>query len=129
MKTYKWIDQGNGVVAVIDEDGVCRSSGLASVLVPDGVTPAPADPIDFRPAMLAAVRAAREVALNRLAGIALFDSTKQQACADARAALLRITDPIKTATDEESAKAAVVAQYAAIVTAAGADLVLAFAEF
>lgn len=42
MTTYKYIT--DTVVAVFDDDGVCRSSGLAEALVPEGVTPEPADP-------------------------------------------------------------------------------------
>ena len=36
MKTYQYTSQDNNVVNVIDEDGVCRMSGLASALVPEG---------------------------------------------------------------------------------------------
>lgn len=36
MKTYQYASQDNNVVNVIDEDGVCRMSGLASALVPEG---------------------------------------------------------------------------------------------
>lgn len=44
MTTYKWVNQAKGVVAVIDDDGVCRASGLASVLVPEGASVIPAAP-------------------------------------------------------------------------------------
>lgn len=41
MTTYKYIT--NEIVAVIDDDGVSRTSGLASVLVPDGAEIIPLD--------------------------------------------------------------------------------------
>ncbi len=47
MKTYKRIT--DEVVAVIDEDGISRISGLASVLVPDGAEILPADPVPVEP--------------------------------------------------------------------------------
>ena len=34
MKTFKWIDEAAGVVAVIDEDGISRQNGKADALVP-----------------------------------------------------------------------------------------------
>ena len=43
MKTYKYTDDTNQVVHVIDEDGKSRMSCLASVL--EDVTIEPADPI------------------------------------------------------------------------------------
>lgn len=44
MKTYKWLNQEIGTVAVIDDDGISRTSGLASSLVPEGAEILPADP-------------------------------------------------------------------------------------
>lgn len=41
MKTYKYLDPEQKVVAVVDDDGVVRVTGLASVLVPDGVAAEP----------------------------------------------------------------------------------------
>ncbi len=43
MKTYKYLS--DTVVAVFDEDGISRTSGLASALVPEGATIEPADPV------------------------------------------------------------------------------------
>lgn len=44
MKTYKYTDDTNTVVHVIDADGISRSSMLASAL-PEGVEVLPADPV------------------------------------------------------------------------------------
>ena len=43
MTTYKYLSAD--IVAVIDEDGISRMSGLASALVPEGATIEPADPL------------------------------------------------------------------------------------
>lgn len=43
MKTYKYLSAD--VVAVFDEDGISRVSGLASALVPEGAAIEPADPV------------------------------------------------------------------------------------
>ena len=43
MKTYKYLS--DAIVAVIDEDGLSRTSGLASALVPEGAEILPADPV------------------------------------------------------------------------------------
>lgn len=43
MKTYKYTEATNTVVAVIDEDGISRMSMLASAL-PEGTVVEPADP-------------------------------------------------------------------------------------
>ena len=43
MKTYKYLT--DTVVAVFDEDGISRTSGLSSALVPEGATIEPADPV------------------------------------------------------------------------------------
>lgn len=82
------------------------------------------------------IRVAREVVLNRLAGIgfaaqAADDSATVTKVLAARSGLLNITTAatVVAATDEASLKAALVDEYASIVTAAGAGLVGAFAEF
>lgn len=43
MTTYKYLS--SDVVAVIDDDGISRMSGLASAVVPEGTEILPADPI------------------------------------------------------------------------------------
>jgi hypothetical protein len=43
MTTYKYTSPENSVVAVIDEDGISRMSGLVAI-VPEGATIEPADP-------------------------------------------------------------------------------------
>lgn len=47
MKTFKWIDEAAGVVAVIDEDGISRQNGKVDALVPLAARGAimPADPV------------------------------------------------------------------------------------
>lgn len=52
MKTYRYIS--DTVVEVVDEDGLSRMSGLASALVPEGVTPAPLAVTEPTPAELLA---------------------------------------------------------------------------
>lgn len=44
MKTYKYTDDTNTVVHVIDADGISRSSMLVSAL-PEGIEVLPADPV------------------------------------------------------------------------------------
>lgn len=44
MKTYRYLDADQTLVAVIDEDGVSRASGFASALVPNGATVAAYEP-------------------------------------------------------------------------------------
>jgi hypothetical protein len=48
MKTYMWITED--IVAVMDEDGVCRGSGLAAFVVPAGadILPAVLPPLDVQ---------------------------------------------------------------------------------
>jgi hypothetical protein len=41
MTTYQYINPEHTLVAVIDDDGISRTSGLAESLVPEGVTPEP----------------------------------------------------------------------------------------
>ena len=43
MKTYKYIS--DTIVAVFDEDGISRMSGLVSAVVPEGALIAAADPV------------------------------------------------------------------------------------
>ncbi len=98
--------------------------------------PPPTPFSDIKATVLAQVRAAREVVLNRLAGIGFAaqadgDSGTVAKVLAARTSLLNITTApdVVAATDEASIKAALVAVYAAIVTDAGPGLVGAFAEF
>lgn len=86
--------------------------------------------------ILAKVREAREVVLNRLAGIGLAasaggDSATLHACLAARTSLLNITTDagVKAATDDASLTAALMKAYGAIVAAAPASAHKAFAEF
>ena len=86
-------------------------------------------------ALLSITRAGREIALNRLAGIAFAakeagDAPTVTACLAARAALLDITTlpAVLAATDDASLTAAVGAAYAGIVAAAPANIKTAFAS-
>jgi len=88
-----------------------------------------------REPLLKVVRAGREIALNRLAGIAFAarensDPITVAACLAARQSLLDITKlpAVLAATDDASLKAAMVAGYAAIVMAAPANVRSAFAD-
>lgn len=85
---------------------------------------------------LDAVRSAREVVLNRLAGIgfaamASGDAATVQKALDARAALLAITTApaVAVATDEAGLEAALATTYDSIVQAAGPGLIKAFQDF
>lgn len=146
MAIYKQVAEQNAVihtptgrVIYLDQPQTIHTEAyLAWVAEENAADPAdppiliPAPPFDqVRDECLASVRAAREVVLNRLAGIALFDPSKQEACASARAALLNITtDPaVVMASDEAALKLALVAAYRAIVLAAGPGIANAFAEF
>lgn len=84
--------------------------------------------------LLTIVRAGREIALNRLMGIAFTanednDHDTVTACLVARASLLNITTlpSVLAATDDASLTAAIGAAYAAIVAAAPPSIVNAFA--
>ena len=88
-----------------------------------------------RDPLLRAVRAGREIALNRLAGIAFAakeasDPATVSACLDARSALLNITTlpAVLAATDDASLTVAVGTAYAEIVAAAPANIRAAFAN-
>lgn len=95
---------------------------------------APPPPPWARDTLMRIVKAGREVALNRLAGIAFAaregnDSATVTACLAARQALLDITKlpTVQAATDDASLKAAVIAGYTAIVSSAPPSIVGAFA--
>lgn len=93
-------------------------------------------PIWSKAPALSTVRAARELVLNRIMGIAFAadkasDAATVTACLAARTALLNITAAagVASATDDASLKTALVAAYAAIVAAAPSNVRTAFAEF
>ena len=88
-----------------------------------------------RDSLLRVVRAGREIALNRLAGIAFAakeanDTATVTACLDARTALLNITTlpAVLAATDDASLMVAVGTAYAVIVAASPANIKAAFAN-
>jgi len=88
-----------------------------------------------REPLLKIVRAGREIALNRLAGIAFAakesaDPVTVTACLAARQSLLDITKlpAVLAAQDDASLKAAMVSGYAAIVMAAPDNVRSAFAD-
>jgi len=94
------------------------------------------DIVAIRASTLTLVREAREVVLNRLAGIgfaamAAGDTATVQRVLDARTALLGITTatPVATAPDEATLRAALVMVYVGIKTAAGPALDKAFQDF
>lgn len=94
------------------------------------------DIVAIRASTLILVREAREVVLNRLAGIgfaamAAGDTATVQRVLDARTALLGITTatPVATAPDEATLRAALVMVYLGIKTAAGPALDKAFQDF
>jgi hypothetical protein len=97
--------------------------------------PAPPPPAPWSPnRLLKVVKAGREIALNRLAGIAFAadkggDPVTVTACLAARQSLLDITKlpAVLAATDDASLTAAIGAGYAAIVGACPANIVSAFA--
>ncbi len=76
VTTYKYLNADRVVVAIIDEDGVSRSSGVAEFVVPPGATiidpdpvshpvPASVTPRQFRMALTrAGLRAAVEAAIS-----------------------------------------------------------------
>lgn len=109
----------------------------AAASLPQGT---PIDAHDTSPewspqALMAVTRAGREIALNRLAGIAFAaqmegDASIVEACLSARRALLDITKlpSVLAATDDASLKMALMTGYAAIVAAAPSAVVAAFAE-
>lgn len=85
--------------------------------------------------LLRVVRAGREIALTRLAGIAFAakeagDLSTVTACLNARTALLNITTlpAVLAATDDASLTAAVGTAYAVIVAASPANIKAAFAN-
>lgn len=85
---------------------------------------------------IARVRDAREVVLNRLAGIAVAAMAASKpdevsACLAARDGLLGITSvtDVKSATDEQSLVAALESAYAAIIASAPESVIAAFRDF
>mgnify|MGYP001328274512 CR=1 FL=1 len=88
-----------------------------------------------REPLLKIVRAGREIALNRLAGIAFAEKEAGNpatviACLSARQSLLDITKlpAVLAATDDASLTAAVSAEYAAIVAASTPVVISAFSD-
>ncbi len=104
-------------------------------LAPEEIAALPAPVPWSREPLLKVARAGREIALNRLAGIAFAakevgDPATVTACLAARTALLNITSlpAVLAATDDAALTAAVGAGYAAIVAAAPANVRAAFAN-
>lgn len=104
-------------------------------LTPEEIAALPAPVPWSREPLLKVARAGREIALNRLAGIAFAakeagDPATITACLAARAALLDITKlpAVLAATDDASLTAAVTAGYAAIVAAAPTNVRSAFSD-
>lgn len=103
-------------------------------LTPEEIAALPA-PQPWSPdKLLKVVKTGREIALNRLAGIAFAakesgDSATVMACLAARQSLLDITKlpAVLAATDDASLTAAIGVGYAAIVGACPANIVNAFA--
>lgn len=88
-----------------------------------------------REPLLKIVRAGREIALNRLAGIAFAakeagNPATVSACLSARQALLDITKlpAVKAATDDASLTAAIGSAYSAIIAASPPIVISAFAD-
>ena len=79
MKTFKWIDEAAGIVAVIDEDGISRQNGRVDALVPlaargailaaDPVVPTVPEAVTKRKALLDAL-GLTEAQLNSLLRLA-----------------------------------------------------------
>lgn len=125
MKTYKYTDNTQRVVYVFDEDGICRSSCLASSLEL-GCVIATQDAPDCAAEiaeMLNEGRKLREAVLARLNGIQLDaslsgDAVTVSAVAAAKQALKDITkDPgVVAATDSATVKTAFMARYYQIVS-------------
>jgi len=104
-------------------------------LTPDEIAALPA-PVPWSPdRLLKVVKTGREIALNRLAGIAfaadkIGDSATVSACLVARQALLDITKlpAVKAATDDASLTAAIGSAYSAIIAASPPIVISAFAD-
>lgn len=111
-----------------------QSAGMWITAAQDGspvlVAPAPPDPAAVLASKLVQVRAAREVILNRLAGIALAaqltgDTDTTAAYVAVRQGLLQITDDLPMdGTDE----AVVMTRYGALVAICAPAMVSAFAQ-
>lgn len=64
---YKYINQEQTIVAVYDENGISNLSGLASALVPEGVTPEPyVEPPAPIPAVVSRAQARKALAIQGL---------------------------------------------------------------
>lgn len=133
MPHYK---DGSGKLHYLDDAAFVHLLPAGSVEITEGeaaiqqsnIPPWSPDPL------LKIAKAGREIALNRLAGIAFAaqhagDPATVDACLAARKSLLDITGipSVKAATDDASLTAAVGAAYAAIVFACPANIKNAFA--
>lgn len=94
------------------------------------------NPVDFRTPLLESIRSAREIMLNRFAGIGLValadgDTATVEAIKVARTGLLNLTTApgVAEATTEQELKTAVYAAYLKVVQAAPANLKNAFYAF
>jgi hypothetical protein len=65
MTTYKYANAENTIVHVIDDDGISRSSGLTSALVPEGAT---VEPYAEPPTPIPAIVTMRQARLALLQG-------------------------------------------------------------
>jgi len=104
-------------------------------LTPEEVAELPPPPPWSRQPLLKIVRAGREIALNRLAGIAFAakeagNPATVSACLSARQALLDITKlpAVMAATDDASLTAAIGSAYSAIIAASPPIVISAFAD-
>jgi len=116
-------------VHLLPSGSVEITEGEAAAIQQSNIPPWSPDPL------LKIAKAGREIALNRLAGIAFAaqhagDAATVDACLAARTALLNITKlpAVVAATDDASLTAAMAAGYAAIVMAAPANVRSAFAD-
>lgn len=112
MKTFKFTDQTNTIVHVIDEDGISRESRLASTLTPEELAqalptdhPTPEELAAEKAAVLDEFRKLRDTALARLNGIQM-DSTVQSDIDAIKAAKQGLKD---------------MPQHASVVAAVGGD--------
>jgi predicted component of type VI protein secretion system len=88
MKTYKWATPENEIVLQVDEDGLCRMSGMRSAF-PDDITIEPADPV---------VAPIPSEVTMRQARLALLQSGK---LSQVEAALAALPEPQKSAAQIE----------------------------
>lgn len=94
------------------------------------------NPVDFRTPLLESIRSAREIMLNRFAGIGLValadgDTATVEAIKVARAGLLNLTTApgVAEAADEATLKVALYSEYVRIRNAAPDNLKNAFSAF